>query len=249
MSIPFALQLYSVRDNGQKDLFETLGRVAEFGYKGVEFAGLYGNDPEAVRARMDNLGLKCVGTHTSLDQFSPDLIGETVDVHLALGTDIALVPWIAKDKRDTVEHTMETAHELTELVETLRAHGLQTGFHVHEDDLHPLPGSERTAWEIIRTNTPEDFILQWDTCNGQSAGVGPLDELRNAGARAKTIHLKEYPADGRVVGEGKIPWFDVFNLAKEVGVQNYVVEIEQYGHRTPLDAVRDCLYAFQQMGY
>jgi len=249
MSIPFALQLWSVRDVAQTDLMDTLARVADFGYKGVEFAGLQGHTPDAVRRRLDEVGLRCVGTHTTIDRFSDANLAATIEEHHTLGTDIALVPWIPAEKRNTVESTTATARELTDLSEKLAENKLRTGFHVHNDDLHPLPGSERTAWDLIRTNTPDSFIMQWDTANGQSAGVGPLEPLREAGARAVSIHLKEFPTDGRIIGEGQIPWFDVMNLAKEVGVQNYVVEIEQYAHRTSLDAVRDCLYALQQLGY
>ena len=42
-----ALQLYSVRDEVEKDFEGTLKAVSEFGYDGVEFAGLYGKTPEA----------------------------------------------------------------------------------------------------------------------------------------------------------------------------------------------------------
>ena len=41
-----ALQLYSVRDEVEKDFEGTLKAVSEFGYDGVEFAGLYGKHPK-----------------------------------------------------------------------------------------------------------------------------------------------------------------------------------------------------------
>jgi sugar phosphate isomerase/epimerase len=40
--IPIALQLYSVREDCQKDLPGVLQAVAKMGYQGVEFAGYYG---------------------------------------------------------------------------------------------------------------------------------------------------------------------------------------------------------------
>ena len=45
-----ALQIYSGRGDLEKDFFGTLRAVKEMGYAGVEFAGLYGNDPVKVKA-------------------------------------------------------------------------------------------------------------------------------------------------------------------------------------------------------
>ena len=43
---PVAIQIYSVRDDAQANLFGTLKKLKEMGYDGVEFAGLYGHTPE-----------------------------------------------------------------------------------------------------------------------------------------------------------------------------------------------------------
>ena len=40
--IPVAVQLYSVRDEAEKDFAGTVKKIAEMGYDGVELAGLYG---------------------------------------------------------------------------------------------------------------------------------------------------------------------------------------------------------------
>ena len=39
MGFPVAIQLYSLRDETEKDFMGVLEKVAEIGYKGVEFAG------------------------------------------------------------------------------------------------------------------------------------------------------------------------------------------------------------------
>ena len=50
MKLPVAIQVYSVRDDAANDLRGTLEKIKEMGYDGVEFAGLYGNSPEDIRA-------------------------------------------------------------------------------------------------------------------------------------------------------------------------------------------------------
>ena len=46
---PIGVQVYSVRDHAEKDFRATLAKIKEFGYDGVEFAGLYGIDAKTVR--------------------------------------------------------------------------------------------------------------------------------------------------------------------------------------------------------
>ena len=49
----YGLQMYSVRDFTEKDLLGTLKKVAEIGYKYIEFAGFFGNSAEDVKAALD----------------------------------------------------------------------------------------------------------------------------------------------------------------------------------------------------
>ena len=63
-----ALQLYSVRDEVEKDFEGTLKAVSEFGYDGVEFAGLYGKTPEDVRKLCEKYGLVPVSAHVGIGE-------------------------------------------------------------------------------------------------------------------------------------------------------------------------------------
>ena len=47
--LPIGLQLYSVRNEMEKDFEGTLAKVADMGYEGVEFAGLFGHSPHAIQ--------------------------------------------------------------------------------------------------------------------------------------------------------------------------------------------------------
>lgn len=58
--MPVALQLYSVREAMEADFEGTLRQVKDMGYEGVEFAGLYGRTPAAVRDLLAEIGLKAV---------------------------------------------------------------------------------------------------------------------------------------------------------------------------------------------
>ena len=89
--IPFGLQLYSVRNECAKDLVGTVTAVAKMGYKGVEFAGYYGRDAKTLRKLLDDVGLKCCGTHTGLDTLLGDNLAKTIEFNKTLGNSFLIV--------------------------------------------------------------------------------------------------------------------------------------------------------------
>ena len=52
------LQLYSVGGDMARSVPETLKRVAELGYKQVEFAGYFGVDAKEMKRMLDEYGLE-----------------------------------------------------------------------------------------------------------------------------------------------------------------------------------------------
>ena len=64
-----ALQLYSVRDEMEKDMESALRAVKAMGYDYVEFAGYCGHSAEEVRRMLDTIGLECVSVHQGYEVF------------------------------------------------------------------------------------------------------------------------------------------------------------------------------------
>src|SRR2546429_9915554 len=99
--IPFALQLYSVRNECAKDLDGTVAAVAKMGYKAVEFAGYYGRDAKSLRKLLDDLGLQCCGTHIGLDTLLGDNLPKNVEVNETLGNRFLIVPSLPEEYNKT----------------------------------------------------------------------------------------------------------------------------------------------------
>src|SRR5579872_4742855 len=66
-SLPVGLELYSVRDELQKDPQGTVRAVAKMGYQAVEFYAPYFDwtttQAKQMRKLMDELGIRCYSTH------------------------------------------------------------------------------------------------------------------------------------------------------------------------------------------
>lgn len=250
MAIPIAVQLYSVRDDCAKDFAGTLRAVAAMGYDGVEFAGFHGFPAAEVRGWLDETGLKVAGNHCGYQSLQDDRFDETIAYHQAIGCEYLIVPGLPEEMRASASACQETAGWLTSIANKLRPLGLKTGFHCHSADMRPLDDG-RSAWDHLASNTPEDFILQYDTSNGIHGGADPVKPLMDWPHRGVTVHLKEYSGEGgsAVIGEGQVPWAAVFGACNDfAGTKWYIVEHEVYGDRTPLECVEACLKNLRGMG-
>ena len=98
---PVALQLYSVREDLEKDFYGTLQKVKAMGYDGVEFAGLYGCAPAQVRAWCEELGLTAVSAHVPFVDMmeNPDLLAD----YAAIGCGYVAIPYLTEEYRPGAE--------------------------------------------------------------------------------------------------------------------------------------------------
>lgn len=234
MSTPVGVQLYSVRELAAKDLHSVLKSIKQMGYEGVEFAGFHGHTAPAIKAMLDDAGLKCCGTHTQLDQLLGDNFEKTVAFHKVIGATMAIVPGMGEERRATVAALADTAKLFNELAEKLKPHGMRTGYHAHGGDFAKVNGG-RSQWEILFASVCDDVVMQMDTGNCVQGGGDPVALLRQFASKAYTVHLKEFGGPhSAVVGEGMVDWKGVLEACKGAPVEWYVVEHEVRG----VDALR-----------
>src|ERR1044071_4335885 len=115
--IPFALQLYSVRNECAKDLDGTVAAVAKMGYKAVEFAGYHGRDAKALRKLLDETGLKCCGTHIGLDTLLGDNLPKTIEFNHTLGNQFLIVPSLPGKYTKTHQGWLDAADKFNEIAD------------------------------------------------------------------------------------------------------------------------------------
>ena len=247
-SIPIGLQLYSVREDCQRDLPGTLEAVARMGYAGVEFAGYYGRSARELRQMLDGLGLRCCGTHIGLNTLVGDELAKTIAFNQELGNPYLVVPGLPEERRNSRAAWLETAHIFNEIAEKLAPHRMRTGYHNHWVEFQPMDGE--LPWDTFFGNTAPGVIMQLDTGNALHGGADPVPYLSRYPGRAITVHLKEWDADNPValLGEGSTDWPVVFDLCETHGATEwYIVEQESYAY-TPLEVVRRCLENLRKMG-
>jgi len=248
MPIPIALQLYSVRKDCERDLPGTVAAVARMGYEGVEFAGYYGRSANELRKMLDDLDLKCCGTHIGMDMLLGDNLAATIEFNKILGNRFLIVPGLAENRRNSRKAWLETAGVFNELAARVKPHGMRVGYHNHHIEFTPMDGE--LPWDTFFSNTRPEVVMQFDTGNAAHGGGDAVPFLRKYPGRAATVHLKPFSKANpkALIGEDELPWKDIFKLCEATGkTEWYIVEYEVEG-LPPMAAVEKCLQALRKMG-
>jgi sugar phosphate isomerase/epimerase len=246
--IPVALQLWSVRQDCAEDLASTLKAVAEMGYEGVEFAGYHGHDAGELRGILDDLGLAVAGSHLGVGNFLEDRLEGTLEFEEALGNEYLVVPALGSEYRESKEAWLKTAGMFNDISTQVRARGMTFGYHNHRMEFEAI--GDEMPMDIFLSNTSPEIIMQLDVGHVCRAGQDPREYLKRYPGRAVTVHLKEYAPDNdkAILGDGQVPWDDVFHLCETVGgTRWYIVEQETYAY-PPLECAARCLDALRDMG-
>jgi sugar phosphate isomerase/epimerase len=246
--IPFGLQLYSVRNECAKDLDGTVAAVAKMGYKAVEFAGYHGRDAKALRKLLDNVGLKCCGTHIGLDTLLGDNLPKTIEFNQTLGNHFLIVPGLPGKYTKTRAGWLEAADIFSELADKVKADGMRVGYHNHSIEFKPIDGE--LPWDTFFNRTKKEVVIQFDTGNGVAQGGDPVKFLKRKPGRVASVHVKPFSKakPNALIGDDEQPWKEIFRLCETVaGVEWYIIEYESDAF-PPLVSVEKTLEVMRRWG-
>ena len=92
-TLPVAVQVYSVREDAEKDFAGTMKKIKEIGYDGVELAGLYGLEPAAIKAAIEDAGLVALSAHVPFQELVADMEG-TIQKYVEIGMKYIAIPYL-----------------------------------------------------------------------------------------------------------------------------------------------------------
>ena len=248
--IPVGLELYSVRDELQKDLMGTVTAVAKMGYQCVEFFSPYYQWTPAyakqVRKLLDDLGIRCLSTHNGPQSFTADGLSHAIELNQAIGS--KFIVFASAGKVDSLDGWKRVAETLNHGAEKMKPAGLRPGYHNHQLEFTPIDG--RRPIEVLAANTGKEVMLQLDVGTCIEAGSDPVAWVDQNPGRIRSMHCKDWsPEQGYkvLVGEGVAPWKKLFQAAETTGgIEFYLVE--QEGSRYPqLETAERCLANFRKL--
>jgi sugar phosphate isomerase/epimerase len=232
------VQLYTVR-NLMKDDFEgTIAKVAQIGYKEVEFAGYFGRTAEQVKAVLVKNGLKAPSTHVQYDELD-EKFPSVIDFSKSIGLEYIICPWIPEDLRKSPDIWKQAAEKFNKAGEQTKAAGMQFGYHNHWFEFIPTNGVLPYD-ELLKLSDPKLVKMEMDLAWISTTGTDPVKYFQKYPGRFPLVHVKDVKTMPKVtqggsqnfgdtvdlteVGSGVIDWKRIFAHADQAGIKHYIVE-------------------------
>jgi sugar phosphate isomerase/epimerase len=221
--LPIALQLYTVRDELQRDFAGTVRQVAEIGYPAVEFAGYGGLSAPQMAVLLRETGLQAASTHVSLDAVRNDLDGQIAYCR-EIGCSSMMLAWLAPAERGA-DRLAALAEQLNRAGRQCREAGISFGYHNHDFEFESVDAKPLLE-RLMEQTDPANVTFELDVYWTAFAGVDPVAFLRQHRDRISLLHMKDMDAQRSYaeVGEGMLDIRRICEVGQEIGVRWYVVE-------------------------
>ncbi len=199
MKLPVAVQLYSVRDEMEKDFYGTIQQMKDLGYDGVEFAGLFGEDPEKIKAFCEEIGIVPISAHVPYYDMleNPEAV---LSDYAKIGCKYVVVPYLTEECRPGTDGFAATVDGIRKIGEAAKALGLQLLYHNHDFEFVTIDGEY--ALDVLYSSVSEDLLkTEIDTCWVNVAGVNPAEYVEKYSGRSPVVHLKDFKKSGDKLGK------------------------------------------------
>ena len=219
------LQLYTVRDQLQTDFDGTLAKIAQIGYKNMEFAGYYNRTPEQVRATLDRLQLVSTSSHIGAPLMRQDAAAQIKSAK-TIGQDYITIPSYQFGK--DLAGWRKGVAEFNQWGAMCRDAGLKLAYHNHNFEFAPLEGT--TGYEILQNEVDPKLVdFELDLYWARFADQDPLALFAKHPGRFAMWHVKDMVvADDKKgmspVGKGTIDFKAYFANAQQAGLKHFFVE-------------------------
>ena len=235
------LQLYSLRTEMAEDFEGTLGRLADLGFKEMEFAGYFHKSPAEVRRILDGFGMTSPAAHIQLSAIRENLEHE-IETAATIGQKYIVVPSIPANER-SIDDYQRHADLLNRAGEACKTVGIQMGYHNHNFEFEQQAG--KTGYDTLLNSTePVLVTMEMDLFWIVDAGEDPIPYFEKHPGRFAMLHVKDRAGDGSMVdvGRGEINFAELFSYADVAGFEHYFIE-----HDNPDDGINSIAYSYNSL--
>lgn len=255
-SFGVGLQLYTIRDAIANDLQGSLKKVSDLGYKNLEMASyadgkFYGMAPKEFRKMVEDLGMKIVSSHTSVEAegITAASAQKLADAHAEIGVEFCVQPWIEEKDRN-VETYKRMIADWNKVGEIMKNVGIQFGYHNHNFEFLPTDGVV-PYYDIFMKEMDADLItMELDCYWATKAGQDPVEMFNKYPGRFRLLHFKDmskqvtepfYTVDKddiTAVGAGLIDYKRIYDARETAGLKYFFVEDDNQGNGFPFEGIQ-----------
>jgi sugar phosphate isomerase/epimerase len=254
--IPLGIQLWTVKDEAEKDLAGTLRKVYAAGFREIEFAGFYGKPAADVGKLMKDIGFSLVSMHAGAGDIAKkgaEILADAKTLGLkyivcsspGVSPEKDKLPWEEKMKSVDLTDWKWNAELFNKFGKQVSDAGMAFGYHNHSAEFRKFDG--KTAFDhLFEMTDPKLVKIELDVGWVQVAQQDPIALLNKYQDRVIALHVKDVSkresADkdppSVALGEGVIDWKAVIGTAKKNGTKAFFYEQEAPFTRPILDSVK-----------
>jgi len=245
---PLGVQLYTVRDQAEKDLPSVLAAIRKIGYQEVEtYWNIYTHPATELKRIINDHGLQVPSGH-----FDYDGLEGKLDYAAALGLEYMICPMLPEKGWREPDSYKKAAERFNHWGEQARKRGMRFGFHNHNYEFYRFPstdGDTTTGFDILMERSEPNLVcVEMDCYWITQAGHDPIRMFNRLGERIRMIHLKDrkpgFPTSQdkneaaehfTPVGTGTIDWKSILAAAEKHDVRHMFVEQDSGG--VPLENI------------
>ena len=231
------IQLYSLRNQFDKDVPGTIETIKSWGIKVIEGGeNTYGMEERGFISLLKENGIKTASVGTSVDELR-DNPQETIRRAKAFGARYAMCPWIPHDGDNfTIDDTKTAVNVFNKAGKLLKENGLTLVYHPHGYEFKPY--EDGTLFDFMAKNA-KHFDFEMDVFWVKHGGEDPMALFEKYPHKFKLMHLKDMrkgvvgnntghgnDEDNVTLGRGSIAIKDLVRKGKALGVEYMFIEDE-----------------------
>jgi len=189
--------LFILREECGRDLMMVLEKLADIGFDGVEFLGLFGHDPLDIKRRLDSCGLFAVGDHVPFFEFVTNTDRVIAD-RQEIGCSFITISSPPEDGLPGGSNYPASIEAVRKIGEAVNEAGLTLLFHNHAHEVRNVLAG-KTILEHIADDIDAGLLsLEPDLGWIGIGGGAPEYYLTKYKDRCPVVHFKDYiPTDSK----------------------------------------------------
>ena len=247
------LQLYTLRDDLQKDVEGTLAKVAKLGYTKLELAGydsgkIFGKTPSKFNKILINEGLSMISGHILTGRENPNkkytMVNDferVIDDMKAMNQKYIVCAWLFPEERTCLDDYKKLAILLNKCAEKCNKYGITMAYHNHDFEFQSLTGV--IPYDVLLRETDHDLLkFEMDMYWMAKAKQSPFKYFDQYPKRFPLWHIKDMNKEDAdkfaEVGLGNIDFKTIFAAKEKAGLKQYFVEQDNCYDRQPLESIK-----------
>lgn len=239
--LPIGLQVYSIREEAERNFKQAMKEVKDMGYDGVELAGIYGHQPEDIKDWLNEIGLIPISAHVPYADLRYEL-EKTVKTYATIGCSYIAIPYLVEDERYGTKAYEEFIQFLPRIAEECTKYYIVLLYHNHDFEFLKTSTNEYVLDDLFQRLPVQELQAEIDTCWVKASNVDPTQYISQYKGRCPVIHLKDFtgvlPVEFTAIGQGVQDIKGILDASVAAGAKWIIVEQDSHSTNAPMEDTR-----------